>query len=481
MSFHDALEQFLQTNHPQKSLENLLSPSEIKELKLPKEAHPKPIFHLPNNPLPSLKKSYIDTALLSLYKNIPLPKNTHIILLTYVIEGYGDYYAQLEIASILQKAFPEITLDFILFLHKDRKIKHPHKHHLLSYTGKESHKIVYEFPSKKTLNSLRSASIIIETPTKFPHLKDLSPLPTIESLGECGMIHTQDFGPESGSRSLGFHCLEKGVFSKKIPKITSFTQIGTQEIACWMKEQSPLLKEYKQKTSFNLAYTKSKKGQEEYLSILLQGLAKDTRSIDLLLFSLPDLTSKRILNTCKLFGVKKIILYYASYQSTLPLCKNGKTLRIFVTKHIDHNDFLKFMDLTDTLIGCTGDGSLFEAISAEKPFYYDTLSHKKSALTYLTSLATGAAAAFLNGNFLEKGALLQKSQIKQDFQKLGRLIKEHYSVNALIPWIVKRALLHKKSPEIRAFENKQMELFINGSISVYKALLNIQNLLNQGF
>ncbi len=432
----------------------LISESELNKLNVPLYAYPKPISQIPQFGFSELIRSYIDNTLLSLYRDVKLPKNVRVMLLTFVIGGYGDYYAQLEVAKILKKAFPQIELDCILLLHKDRKINHPHTCHLIPYIGKTSNQVIYEYPSNQVRGLLDTADLIFQVPTYFPHIAELSS--HVESLGECGMIETRDFEPRTGNRCMGFHFLEKGVLIKEVPETSSLDSIVTQEITDWMQEGA----------SFNMSYTSSKKGNQEFLIKLLELLEDDKRDVDLLMLSFPEFDPKTL-------NLEKIVIYHKGYQSKIKINKRGKILRVYVADHIPHCDFVKFMSLTDTLIGCTGDGSLFEAISTGKPFFYDALEHKRSALRYLCFLAKGSAKAFLEGMSYNREAL------KQDFLALSFLIKERYSINELIPLIVKRAIIHQRYPSLRAIEKEKMNRFADGTLSCYKTLLDIHQCLSK--
>lgn len=430
----------------------LISESELNKLGVPLYAHPKPISKLPQFDFSEVIRSYVDNALLSLYRDVKLPENVRVTLLTYVIGGYGDYYAQLEIAELLKKALPQIELDFVLLLHKDRSINHPHACHLIPYIGKESNQVIYEYPSSQVRDLLDAADLVFQVPTYFPHVAELSP--HVESLGECGMIETRDFEPRTGNRCMGFHFLEKGIFIKEIPEVTSLDSIVSKEITDWLQEGS----------SFNMSYTSSKKGNQEYLVKLLELLEGDERDIDLLMFSLPEFDPEDL-------ELGKMVIYHKGYKSEIEINGKGKTLRIYVAGHIPHCDFVQFMSLTDSLIGCTGDGSLFEAISTGKPFFYDALDHKRAALKYLCFLADASAKAFLEGKSYDKGAL------KEDFLALSCLIKERYSINELIPLMVKWAIIHQRDPRVQAIEKEKIRLFANGTLSCYEALLDIQQFL----
>ncbi|MES2344417.1 MAG: hypothetical protein V4494_00560 [Chlamydiota bacterium] len=416
-----------------------------------------------------LKKRYTEKIALKKFSGKMPPKGAHVVLFTWVMEdGWGDYYTQLDAATILQEAFPGIQLTLITLIHKNKsppEEKNRFTHHVFKYTGKARNEIIYEEFGEEVYALIKNASLLLQLPTFFPHtlslLEKVENQPRHELIGECGFIDSAWFHPKNGAHCMGLHFLEKGIIIKKMPA-------------------SPL------KPCFNLDYTKTKRGNYVFLHILLKALEHDTRDITIATPSL-QLYITRLENglkdILKRFGIRELVIHFE--QSICPITVNttGKKLIVHHVNQKPHQKFLNDVVATDQLVGCTGDGSISEALSAGKPFFYDPPLHKRNFLKDLIALAEDrlhdypetiaflklslknehliledVVDGFVSEEFLliekektspedlrdeviaeKMGALLQQVKTQKGFKALAAIIQEEYAINETLCHITARA------------------------------------------
>jgi len=496
-----------------------------------------------------LKKHFLDKALLYLYqpkvdckKIMPL----RVILFTWVMhDGLGDFFAQQEASEILKEKYPEAVIDRIALIHKFAKLPPANSLspvHLVFYSGEKRDEIEYEeFPSSlKTI--LHKADVIIELPTSFPSidqiLTSLPQKPKYERIGEFGLIDRAWFHPKSGARCMGLHFLEKGIYLNKKLMTKTFSWHDVQDIRLkrilFQKENLSLedIKRYKKSRLFNLDYTKSRRGQYCFLHILLKALEHDQKDIDIC-FSHMDHFIENIEEKFKsnegkypLFkrlNVSRIELCYGDFFSTITCSDQGKTVRFIHIDKLAHEDFISLYALTDNLVGCTGDGSLSEALSAAKPFFYDPPYHKRPFLKDLIAVMedrlpdfpvcieffkkslTDASLALEDhfGNWVTEdfltiskqqtdpadlreevlcetmGELLKNTEFAQGINKFRQIIDEEYNFAPVLCQLVNRAALHRNFPEIEKKEAIILTSFAEGKINAKTALKSIQNVLSE--
>lgn len=338
----------------------------LQDRKISKIKSPFNNFHL-------IKSRYLEKLSLPLYQLPSLPATTRITLFTWVMEdGWGDYYTQLDAAELLSKAFPNITISLITLLHNNQPLHEPASpfdQHVLYYTGKRRGEIIYEEPSESLYALLRKTSLLLQLPTYFPHTEEFLkkvgvPIPH-QQMGEYGLIDTKWFHPGTGTHCMGLHFLEKGILIKKIP-------------------DTPIQK------GFYLDYTKTARGHYLFFHILLKALASDpddcalaTTCLNLFLQEL----EVRVKPLCLEYGVREIKIVLRGNLCVIPIQQVGKVVTISYLDKVPHSDFLKLVAQTDLFMGCTGDGSITEAISAKKAFFYDAPPHKRNFLRDLIALA----------------------------------------------------------------------------------------------
>jgi len=122
----------------------------------------------------------------------------------------------------------------------------------------------------------------------------------------------------------------------------------------------------------------------------------------------------------------------SNYEKTLTLENkdvDGKTVRIFLPKRLNHDDFINMLIASQPHVLVTGDQSLTEAISAGKIIWYDVPGHKgmlnRNLIRLAETLENPLAAQFLKEG--EKSSELKNNPLLKDsFRELSHLIyKDH--------------------------------------------------------
>lgn len=479
----------------EESLSFLLSSDEAKHLNIPPSCLPPYIETLPQKKsfshLPSLKRVYLEKALCHLYKSFPLKHTPNVTLFTWVIgDGLGDFSAQIETAKALLSEGMNVSLISL----------HPHQMSLTSPLLESAHFLIpYQegpngtwdnIPSvkipKKALDLLKKAHVILQIPTYFPHTKSiLDPIlqkgnhkPSYELIGEGGWGDTARFSPTSGSRALGLRSWEKGLFFPKI----SYLKVSLQD---------KFLQKALQEASSSkvcLGYIRNPDKCLLLAQTFLIKMQEDPSDLTLCLFpiepliaALPSLTS-----FFQSIGIQKIKIYYEGNHSCLTLQKTGKVLTLIQTKKLLREDYQSLLLQSDCLVGCRGDGSLSETLSANKLPFFDFPPHKKPLLEGLVSIAnhklssTHETSLYLQ-EFLKKepdphtlGALAKNPTTLSGFLELYPFLQKYYAVEDFIKNLTHRAAYHHFHPEMAILEQQILDSFLFGDKSAFQVLQELQ-------
>ena len=454
--FHTTLSEFIAKEYPATQPHPIEDPSLLKSWGLdPKIYRPLPraSFHgelgieevkAPYRDIELLKKHLIDTSVLSLYSHSP--RKVAIVLFTWVYwDGWGDYYAQLDCARLIENRFPDAEL-LLVTCHRSNQ-KPPE-------IGSNQHFIPFEkgdkpqFP-ESLLKKMRKAHLLFQFPTYFPHTKELietlGPQLQYEYLGESGFIDTPDFTPSCGRRCMGLHFLEKGLFLKPLPP---------------KKAASP----------YYFAYTRTAEGLSCYVQALT---AWKQTNLTLCVFKIQhviQMLKKGIPN------VKTAEILIDHTLTSVPLAERGVVLRFQVMQNIPHAQFLSLLHASEDFVACTGDGSLFEAISAGKLFYYDTPEHKKSFQKDLIALAKARTPDALP--FFDNPTAIQDASVRKALQELTTIMRTEHCVNDTLCHIIHRALCHQAYPELKTAEKRLLHAFAKGEIDAPTTLKTIKKNIN---
>lgn len=449
--------------------------------------------------LASLKRTFIDKALLHLYTGCRPPLEAQVVIFTWVIgDGYGDYAAQLETARIVSSILPPEAITLITILWEKARFpreKSPFKQHILHYRdqGGKWREIVCAPLSEEIQNTLHSASLILQIPTHFPLTEEIIPPgPKYELVGEGGWLDTPHYNPLSGARCMGLHSLEKGIYIKEMPSKEEAPRLLNSRLAHTLFGQHSIEK-YLQTHSFNCAYTYPEGGLYLYIHTLLISLEEETRQIDIALFNLSHILTHLKTLYLPLFqkaGVKEVEILFDETSTTLPVAPSGKRVRLIHLDTLSNEECLAMVAFSDHLVGCKADGSLSEAVSASKPFFLDPPNHKLELTRDLIALAKHhfpthsalhnyleiflcypnaplqGAQALLALPYLQElgdraGSLLKEPSVRSGLRELCHLIHTDYAVNPVLQNLTLRSLIHKTHPHIEVLEKHLLNSYLN--------------------
>ncbi|MBS0653254.1 MAG: hypothetical protein JSR39_06970, partial [Verrucomicrobia bacterium] len=478
--------------------------------------------------------------LFTLYSKLPFFKGK-IVLLTWIIsDGWGDLFAQLEAAKVLNSHFPHLDLTLFTLVHKDRTppaFEHPFEQHWIPYSGKLNGPIVHEAFSSAQLEKIADSDLLIELPTPFPYIRELlgqlKKIPSYVRIGEHSMIDTVHYHPETSARSMGLHFLEKGIFIKKAPKVDlkNRIQLKDQNLQKLLFGSFQDLEHYQTTNRFQIAYTKSFRGLCLYLTALLSSLDEDEKDIDICFFQM-DLLAQSLEKKfkdpisqnyplLKAWNIGELHIYYQQLHSIVPILGRGKRLRLIHCTSLCHDDHLFLTSITDRLIGATGDQSILEAISTGKPVFYDPPHFKRPFLRDLCLIAekklgsfpclaeffklclknpslpleenhqgwvseeyveTSKASVSLEegtdtGIGKELGLLLKDPAMSHAFEALRQYLAEAYSIDPILTGLVCRALLIKQNPSLAQLEEEEVQKLLDGAQTLDETLSNIAKTL----
>lgn len=473
--------------------------------------------------LPSLKRIAVEKALFSLYGSYK-PKSGKVVLFTWVIsDGFGDWVAAQEICQILRHALPQVEIDLVAFM--------PERFRAQVAEGKI---IFYDEDCPVSLipeeyfNILKSANLILQTPTHYPYTKELTERlqkesfnQKFENLGEYGYVESSWFHPKTGQRSMGLHFLEKGILTRKIPA-NGFAALENSQLLQWLfgtEGPGPAeIERYEREYHFYLAYLCTPFAGKIYLHALLKSLERDERPIDLCSPSLGWFIEH--LEECKRnsqpilqesFGVARIEVWQGDRVYAEKIADIGKVVRLLCPGSLNQTDFQALLTASGEFVAVRGDQSFSEVVCANKAFFYDSRTHARYFVKDLAAVAESRIAshrgtltcirqmtrAFLahlpqqENDWVDEvhfqqaepfdwydasqkiGIALQDPDTLAGFKKFNRMIADEFSCNEYIVNLVKRSLLHAQDPVVAYLEEKQLALFTSQR-QPFKAL--IQNL-----
>lgn len=440
-----------------------------------------------------LKKLYIDKAKLHLYQDVTLKEPSKIALIAKIFPGmYQESFLLEDLADFLQKNLSSFSIQtFVAFPDSMRNFfeKSPWK----KATFKEGKPFSF-LKSQKT--QLKKMDAIIQYPNYFSEAKPLFEQiqkegfkGSYELLGGMGSIETPPF-LEKG-RSLGLHFLEKGIFvhqtNEPLPK--DFIAKLIQKLSGSKKPHID--------SHINYFDGENAPVLTGAFSYVLQKKALDKTPLD---FFLPQkkLSAKvigRCIKLAKTHGVKELRMYYAGGEDYYPCAQEGKLARIFCFENMSSKDRSFLMQLTKDFFVVRDEWGFSKAVLSNIPYFYDVSEKSKHFVKDLVSLGEyylqsyPEAISYLRSFLQNRGDIVEKTlYVDEDFfqaeqidkapfdlkqlqgktiralAKLNQVILQYFSANGLILGLVKRAVLHRKFPNLLVCEKKLEEEFLYGKI-----------------
>jgi hypothetical protein len=375
--------------------------------------------------------------------------------------------------------------------------------------------------SREDLALLRSADLILQTPTYYPHTKELMtaleeipsmrPMPKMEMVGEYGYLESSWFHPKSDGFSMGLHFLEKGILVKKAQGPVTLDDVENERLRGWLRPKNQLF----------VAYLTTMIGGAIYLHALLKAEENEKRNIDL---CIPDLgwfiqyiemrkqEGRPILEWD--LGIHKLEVLFEDQIHSMVISPEGKTVRLLCPGLISQRDFRTLLTLSGDFVAVRGDQSFSEAVSADKVYFYDLREHARYFIKDLLAVAENRiiahptsltlfrcmAKALLHNLpeqegewvdetfFQEKeewsaiafelGLALQKGDTAIGCKQLNEILKREFSAAPFLCQLVERALFHRIYPEIEKIEKEEMDLFLSGTQSYLQTIAAVRECLH---
>lgn len=467
--------------------------------------------------LSALKLICLEKFILPFYEKIN-PSKAKICIFTYMLsDGWGDLIAHKEVLKILQKRFPDISIESVVCIPKGFTIQD------LKATVVSYHQdCPLEVFSSVAMNLLQTSDLIFSCPTHYPHmdaLKKMCPKTKFLELGQYGFMESDDFHPKSGRSSMGLHFLEKGIITRVETKKGDFRLIENQTLLYTLFgttiPATYAIENYQHSHQFYLAYLLSPIGGAVYLNALLQSQENNPKAIDICTPDIGWLIGYIKLQENKPFllqnyAIAEIEIHYAGKIHRRHIAKTGKKVRIICPGALSDNDFRNVLHLSAEFVAVRGDQSFSECISQNRLFFYDGAPHaryfvkdllaiaenkliaNKSALTLFRAMARASAYQIKDdGDFVEETYFQEKQPWEEivkavasalnspdtlaGFKQLNYTLMTEYSCNKTICQMVVRELFSIQYPEKARFEKQEMDNFANGKQSLNETLVNIQS------
>lgn len=456
----------------------------LKSLNFPKE---RAAMQLPSssqvdvkNPIIPLKNTFsnfsdlvfqlVDKAVLSTFANVKIEKKQSLILFSWVIpSGLGDLSMQIHIANIIHKKIPHLDLQLVTVVEQQAKIPKsltsPLPHHFVYY----SHPKEATFTSS-ILKLMQKAFCILEIPTPYfgmdrlqKQLQKSAPCPEFIRVGEYGFIDTDEYNPSTRNRSMGLHFLEKGIVTLDP-----------------MKEQKRDLNTY-------FAYLIKIPGVLTYLYTILLSRNKDKEDLKIIVPNLDRIVQAITEIDFTQLNVQSITIDDKENSSTKKVQNSGKNITFIQQKNLSQKDVMHLMNTSNPFVGVRGDGSFTECFATNSLFFYDALDHAIPFLQDLLHLVRNHLYPYFSlYNFIDMQIKKQMDPKKRaeticecladpnlaiGMKKLHDLIREKYSFNDPLIWIIKQAYTYHKEPTLKEAFNKKLGQYCEKKITL-KTLLS---------
>lgn len=470
--------------------------------------------------LAQLKKLAVEKKIFQTYRTCPMPAHAKVSLFTWVRKnGWSDYFVALEAVEILQSAFPELELSWVVLFPSGLGspiIPKGCKTHLLFYDRAIEAKQI----KKEALAIFRTSDLIIQLPTFYPQFAELKaavegivfsrPLPIWTSLGEYGFVESDRFHPGTKERAMGLHFLEKGVLLRK-PHIErgDYALLGNTQLLRWLfNTDTPGLdriEQYKETHHFYLADLQNPLGGAIYLHALLKAHERDQKGIDLCTLDLGWAIA--YLQAQNQTGKPALEIEGVGFEihlqgKVLPVAFGKKKLRLFCPTSLSQADFKMILRLSGEFAAIRDDWGFSEAVSENKGFFYDGKASSRYFMKDLSALAEnrirshrntleifrGMHQTFLHyvpkedGQWVEEthfqekmpwqeiasrlGVALQDPDAVVGFKKLNQVIAAEFSCNEFLCHLVQRFLCHRARPYHALIEEDLVNRFAQGEYSL---------------
>lgn len=300
--------------------------------------------------------------------------------------------------------------------------------------------------------------------------------------------------------SMGLDPFEEGIFLKKQKESTRWIDVKFSRYL-WKTDQpsSEQIKDYLKHYSLHVGYLPRVPEQRHiFIEMMCRRYVQDDRHIDIVL---PKKEKEEDQNFNRewmiAYGISKVVaVEYARDVKETVIAKidlpSEKILRLIYALPLPASDFIKLINLSGEIVGCTGDGSLSDCIIAGKIPFYEVRQHKlrtiatfrrlariltlPDVLRYFEELelfANCPAESFIN-KFEE---ILNDGSFKLQWKTLVEFIKGYYCFEDSFLSHVNRHLFLTLSSEIKGNEERLIQDYFEGAISAENAYQTLEMML----
>lgn len=443
-----------------------------------------------------LKNAALDNLIWEMFKQCkPVEGNEEIVVLGHIKrDGQGDWLAMTNACKHLQKKFPNRTVRLIASSARNHEGKLPSsniKNCNVIYSDNLSATKSSEFPEEMhILEKIQNAALIFVGPIDLWHLR--------EEAGNMDhkAIAFNEYDARTNLSSLpnrittGVAKESVGIFTKSLGKKKEWTWSSIENnflkgiLFGSANPEESKINEYLLKNIIFFSYM-SVKTFPQFISdaILFAKINDPTKSIDICfpckgkLENIVDvLPYKKLIS----LGIRKIsfINYVGDNQiekQDLELATSGQVLRIFNPGPLSLRDFKKMIFLSAGLVGVTGDNSIAQALSFGKIPFYECPIHKRNFAEKLASLIEehckqdGTPLANYIRAVMQKEEtelLISDSSLKEVAKKVGKIIQQEFSVNAMFPAIANHQLFVVSNPEYALLEASLRQDYLESKITL---------------
>lgn len=298
--------------------------------------------------------------------------------------------------------------------------------------------------------------------------------------------------------SLGLDPLEEGIFLKKQEDLPQWVHTRLSQYIWGVEQPNPAqIKDYLDSHSLHVGYLPRHSLQREiFIELVSRSHMKEHLHIDILLPSLEeDLSFGH--EWMGLHRISKIIKVNVGTQIHEEVIeeleeKQGRIVRLICALPLPSTDFTKYIQLSDDIVGCTGDGSLSDCIIAGKMPFYEVRPHKLKTLETFRHLAIKQMmpdvleyfellqqfASWPSESFTDKfEKVLNRKSFKLQWKALLEFIKRYYCFEDSFIAHVSRHLIQSLSPDVKNKEEVLIRDFFEGLISVETAYTTLETIL----
>lgn len=300
--------------------------------------------------------------------------------------------------------------------------------------------------------------------------------------------------------SMGLDAFEEGIFLRKQKEVQEWIDIKLSRYL-WTVDQpnQSQIQDYLKQHSLHVGYLPRIPEQKHiFIKLVCSRSIQDKRHIDIIL---PKHDREVLLHFTKEWmlasGISKIVAVDYSQgmkehvleQIELP---SEKVLRLIYALPLSSSDFIKLINLSGDIVGCTGDGSLSDCMIAGKIPFYEVRKHKLSTLNAFKKLARVLTLpdvmeyfeqlelffVWPAESFVEKfERILQEGSFKMQWNVLMEFIRHYYCFEDAFLSHINRHLYTSASSDFKEKEEILIQDFFARIITAENAYQTLETML----